>query len=682
MDYPKFKNTIEWNQYFDEVRALGISVIDDLFQVELMSPIIKRHVAKAFDITSLSFTDEGKCFVSLLSVDPNRQYQYLTIQENISVLTTEGWARPVPRYCEQLLNVEVEGELALANLDNKIYKVGTGIETKFVMKNNEDKFNDIITGEEFPAFGGADEPSIWDKDTNELKPNVIVYNDLDRGGHTVTNGQLKKHNITLVANNIEGFDHEKVWNLVTYDSATIMCKGEDASPKQIAQANTRLSAYKAPSSPVYHVRTFGVLMRKLTYQNVPAKEGGKQYRDGWGFLASEYLGEAFTSLQPDKYFFAPWACDGLMVQCRPWMNKIMAECVARVYITEWISHNLFECVYLKRGKITPEQAKNFTDAVKYGTGPYADKFVVIYEKDEDMYNYDLVTDLNGLKAPFDPNLESYLEILNMSSEEHDVEHGSRTSNQLIQSLMIADNTKTMEVLVRLADKLIKAKKDTLTSDVGHAPSWMDFQGNVDYQQVIGRSVPAFAHKMYAPMWHSLVDAAVKGYTKAIRKLNLPTAGAHAFVCTDSAADFGVRILGINSDNEMEVICPIGAKHGYHRAVAVKYPKQHFAEYGRCRIITPEEYRRRIDNNENLTELQKRLVKKHVSNISPGAMMIPAIETLKNMLAGLDFDGDSVSLFFDPDIVEIMWKLTPKAVIIDEDDVTTDDAIDELYGKAN
>jgi hypothetical protein len=30
----------------------------------------------------------------------------------------------------------------------------------------------------------------------------------------------------------------------------------------------------------------------------------------------------------------------------------------------------------------------------------------------------------------------------------------------------------------------------------------------------------------------------------------------------------------------------------------------------------------------------------------------------------------------------MWKLTPKAVIIDEDDVTTDDAIDELYGKAN
>ena len=63
-------------------------------------------------------------------------------------------------------------------------------------------------------------------------------------------------------------------------------------------------------------------------------------------------------------------------------------------------------------------------------------------------------------------------------------------------------------------------------------------------------------------------------------------------------------------------------------------------------------------------------------------MIPAIETLKNMLAGLDFDGDAVSLFFDKDIVDIMWKLTPKAVIIDEDDVSDLDAVNNFYGSAS
>lgn len=678
MEYPKFKNKIEWNQYFDEIRALGISVIDDLFQVELMSSIIKKHIAKSFDITSLSFTDDGRCFVSLLSVDPNRQYQYLNIQENVSVLTTEGWARPVARYCEQLLNVEVEGKNALENLDSEIYKVGTGIDTKFVAKDNEGNYRDVITGHEFPAYGDSETAGIWDKDTKELLPGVIVYNDLLRGGHTVTNGQLKKHNITLVANNLDDFAHDDIWNLVTYDSAKIMCRGEAATPKEIAQANTRLSAYKAPSAPIYPVRTFGVLMQKLTFQN---KKGGDQYRDGWGFLASEYLGEAFTNLQPDKYFFTPWACDGGMFQCRPWTDKIMAECVARAYITEWISHNLFQCVYLHRGHMTPEQKKNFIDGCT-GKGPYAGKFVTIYENPDDMYNYDLVTDLNGLKAPFNPDKQSYLELLNMSDEEHDVEYGSRTSNQLVQSLMIADNTKTMEVLVRLADKFIEAKKKNLTNDEGHAPSWMDFQGNVDYQQVIGRTVPAFAHKMYAPLWHSLVDAGVKGYMKAIRKLNLPTAGAHAFVVPDSAADFGVRILGINTDKEMEIVCPVGSKHGYNRTVAVKYPKQHFAEYGRCRIITWEEYRNRVEANDQLSDLQKRLLIKHVRNVSPGAIMIPAIETLKNMLAGLDFDGDAVSLFFDKDIVDIMWKLTPKAVIIDEDDVSDLDAVNNFYGNAS
>lgn len=675
--YPNFKNKIEWNEFFDEIRAQGISVIDDLFQVELMRPVIMKKIAKTFEISSLTFTDSGDCFVSLLSVAPHRGYKYLNVQENVNVLTTEGWARPVQFYCEDLLNVEVEGETALGNLSHVIYKIGSGIDTHFVIKSTDDKYYDIITKEEFPYETRSDElgSGIWNARTNTLMPNVIKYNEMRFGGHTCTNGQLKKRNITLVATNKENFDCRKYWKSVTYDAVKYLCDNGTATPKDIAQANARLSAFKAPSCPVAEVKTFTVFMGICTFG---MKKGGDEYRDGWGFLASEFLGEAFTNLEPDKYFFAPWASDGLMVQCRPWLNKIMAETVARAYMTEYKVNTGIQEHILVRGQMSVEDRENFILGVKSKgrKGKFAGHWVTITDDPAHAYNMDLLTDLNGLKAPYDPDLPSDLEILTLSHEEHDVEHGSRTSTQLIQSLMIANPEKTMEVLTELAEGLIESKKKVLTADVGHAPSWTDFQGNIDYQQVIGRVVPHFAHKVYAPLWHSLVDNSVKGYTKAVRRLNLPTSGAHTFVAVDSAADFGERILGVNKMGEIEVVCPVGEKHGYERVVAVKYPKQHYAEYLKGRIIPMNEYRRRVMENENLTPLQKRLVIKHVQNISKGVLMLPAIYSLCNMLAGMDFDGDATSLFFDKRIVDIMWELTPRAVVINEEDVTVHDVIAE------
>jgi len=682
--YPTFKNKVEWNEFFDEIRAQGISVIDDLFQVELMRPVILKKIAKTFEITSLTFTEDENCYVSLLSVAPHRGYKYLNIQENVNVLTTEGWARPVQFYCEDILNVEVEGVIALENLNHVIYKVGSGIDTHFVVKSNDGLYYDVVTKEEFPAYSDSGCPGIWDKESRKLKDNVIMYNEMRLGGHTCTNGQLKKKNITLVATNKKDFDSQKYfdcqeyWKAVTYDCVKYLCDNKPATPKDIAQANARLSAFKAPSCPIDKVKTFTVFMGKCTFQ---MKKKGDEYRDGWGFLASEYLGEAFTNLEPEKYFFAPWSADGLMVQCRPWMNKIMAETVARAYITEFKAHTGIREYILHRGHISIEDRDNFILGIKSKgkEGKFAGCWVTITDDPSQAWKTDLLTDLNGLKAPYDPDLESYLEILTLSHEEHDVEHGSRTSTQLIQSLMIADPERTMDVLHELAEGLIESKKSVLTADVGHAPSWMDFQGSVDYQQVIGRVVPQFAHKVYAPLWHSLVDNAIKGYTKAIRRLNLPTSGAHTFVAADSASDFGERILGVNKAGEIEVVCPIGEKYGYKRVVAVKYPKQHYAEYLKGRIVTLEEYRRRVMENPNLTDLQKRLIIKHVQNLSKGAIMIPAIETLKNQLAGMDFDGDAVSLFFDTRIVDIMWTLSPKAVVIDENDVTVHDVLEETLG---
>lgn len=677
--YPDLKGKEAWQRYFEELGEQGVNVIDDLFQVELMRNFVLRKMGDIFYVTNLTFTDKEKVLVSLLSVTPNRQYPYLNIQHDVTVLTTEGWARPVTAYCEDLLNVEVEGPASLGNLNFEIYKVGSGIDTQFVMEAENGLYRDIITGENFPAFAGKNgEPGIWDSETNELMPNVIVYNDKEQGGQTCTNGQLKRGNITLVANNLSSFPVNDVWNAVTYGAADILCDGSEATPKDIAQANTRLAAFKAPSSAISDIKTYAVFMGKLIFQMKPK---GDEYNDGFGYLAAEFLGEALTSLEPDKYFFAPWACDGLTVQKRSWLNKIMAEVVRRSYINEMISHLGIQTVILERGKISEEDCEEFVLGVKSKgkKGKFAGKIVIICDNPAEAWKIDLFTDLNGLKAPFDPNTRSGVEILDMSHEEHDINHGSRTSTQLLQSLMIADPERTMAFIDRLGQEYIAAKEEALTADEGSAPSWMDFQGSCDYQQLLGRIAPKFAHRYYAPLWHTLVDAALKGYVKACRRLNLPTKGAYTKIVIDSAADFGRRILGVNSAGEVEIIAPVAEKHDISRVVGVKYPKQGSFEYLKGRVISTEEYENRILADIMLSDAQKKEIIHHVHNLSGGAVMIPAIATIKHMLAGLDVDGDAMQLFFDEELVDIVWTIEPRAVMIDETDVTVHDAYEEALG---
>ena len=416
-------------------------------------------------------------------------------------------------------------------------------------------------------------------------------------------------------------------------------------------------------------------MGKLTFQG---KKGGDEYNDGFGYVASEFLGEAFTSLEPEKYFFAPWACDGLTIQKRSWLNKIMAEVVRRNYINEMISHLQIETAILKRGEISQEDCNEFILGVKSKgkKGKFAGKIVVICEEPKDAWKIDLFTDLNGLKAPFDPNVSSGIEILDMSHEEHDIEHGSRTSTQLLQSLMIADPEGTMAFVDRLGQEYISVKEEALTKDEGMTPSWMDFQGNCDYQQLLGRIAPKFVHRYYAPLWHTLVDSALKGYVKSCRRLNLPTKGSYAKIVIDSAADFGERILGVNQQGEIEIIAPVAEKHDISRVVGVKYPKQGSFEYLKGRVISADKYEARVLSNHHLSDMQKREISRHVHNLSAGVVMIPAIATIKNMLAGLDVDGDSMQLFFDEELIDIVWTIEPKAVIIDENDITVHDAYEE------
>ena len=80
--YPFFKTKIEWDEFFENQRVQGISIIDDLYQVELTRSEILKKKNHVFKISSLTFTEDGNCLLSTLDVTPNRQYDFLKVEEN------------------------------------------------------------------------------------------------------------------------------------------------------------------------------------------------------------------------------------------------------------------------------------------------------------------------------------------------------------------------------------------------------------------------------------------------------------------------------------------------------------------------------------------------------------------------------------------------------------------------
>ena len=74
---------------------------------------------------------------------------------------------------------------------------------------------------------------------------------------------------------------------------------------------------------------------------------------------------------------------------------------------------------------------------------------------------------------------------------------------------------------------------------------------------------------------------------------------------------------------------------------------------KIRLVTYKEYAEKVDSCEELTDLEKRLVKDAAKHFSKGLLVVPAIEILKNLLAGMDFDGDGAVAFADPTLLEIV-----------------------------
>lgn len=597
----------------------------------------------------------------------NRSHHYAPIKAAPVAAATDGCVQAVDRYSDAYLYVTVESSEVADILKKPIYRKGD----MFFQEGADGVFRDIVSNAEAK---------------NDPKGGALAFLDPKKSGYeNLTAGQSKSFTVPLVCSNHPEYDARLVKYLLTYGASEALQGDEEVTTKELAQGNTRLSQNEAPNTPMGYVGTTAYFMGK--YRDAE----GNDYRDGFGFVLDKKVARLFTFLTDGKYSFSPNAVRGILLQCRPHLCKLMAETVRAEYMSAFAKrrHDKKDCILLVRSEITDKDQESFILAVKSKgkKGPFAGKLVILGDSKEELekaveglfgeekgYAPDFLTDLNGLKAPFDLRFRTTLNVLDISHATHDVATGANFSTQLFQSMMHADWKKACSILVRAFRKHVKDRKKRLEKD-GIAPSILDFE-NPQYSQMLVSMCPRIATRWYFPLLKQVGDALLKGLVNRAGRLRVPTEGIYCKVTTDPSMDFGKNVLKILNGGMCECLAPRALETGYSEGIAVKYPKQHFREFAKLKFISVKEYIEKVDKLDGLSNEEKELLKEKAKETSGGQIVLPCYELLKNMLAGMDYDGDAVIVYLDKEVNNLLKDVEPLAVVIKEDKKDKEEAKEE------
>lgn len=656
--------------YFDVAKCKpGRRRIRTLRQAEKLRRLLLAERGAQYTISKITVLRGGGFRLGVTSCSYSRLSNFINIGPGVARRATTGRFHKFARYSPSVVQLKIE------DLPSKYSEGFVQYLDRFAIYKADDEFylNREGDGEHLVCIshpdktGSLKELDFVDEDGN-LRDGILVYGHYEGMSSEAnpTPGEIKKATITMVALNDVGYSADALKYALTY-GASRCCLSNDASEKDVAQMNARLSQFMAPNTPLGYLKSFAVFMGKIKAPD------GNEYRDGWGFAVSNLVSKLLTMLSRGKYDVDDEAVEGMLLQCRPYLCKLMAEVVSKEYLDDFvdkliggIKENL---VILCRDKLTAEDQAEFNLGClsKGEKGKFAKKIVVIVNtySDYEKYGIQFLTDLNGLKAPFDLSFETTLNVLDMSHGTEDVATGASLSSQLVQSLMIANWHLTLHFIVAVCALACSKLRTAIFGGEGHAPSSKELESPC-WNMLLSKMIPSLATKHYFPIYRQLVDKGLKGLVNKVGRLNGDVAGFYAKVISDPAMDFGINILEILDDGSMEVLAPLASRLGVLYGIAVKYPKQHYLEFGKLVFISYEKYARRVAQRAALGDISQKdamLLLLRAKRISEGAVVMPAYEKVKNMLAGMDYDGDAVIVYIDRMIVSIMSKLTPLAVVI-------------------
>lgn len=115
------------------------------------------------------------------------------------------------------------------------------------------------------------------------------------------------------------------------------------------------------------------------------------------------------------------------------------------------------------------------------------------------------------------------------------------------------------------------------------------------------------------------------------------------------------LLGVSPEGAAEIYSPYRDKFypEIERAVMMKYPSQGLDEAPRVKFVSCSELIRRAELRLAGDDLEA--VKQYVKFLGKGTVMLPAINIMKQWVAGMDADYDAVAVVTDPKFVEIVWR---------------------------
>ena len=540
---------------------------------------------------------------------------------------------------------------------------------------------------------------IFYRENGTLKKGVYKY-DLGAGdfGYQVSSkSAIKKKDILIY----ESSNPEKTKNRLN-----LVCNGvydqllNSNSSKtyltieEITKLAGRLALYMPPAGLVnpeqYHLKCVAV------YTNKYKDNTGNAYMDGMHWGAAESLADACNMVCTNKYKVLPDACVGVHAQDRPYTaNKSMVEFMYRkelsIHLRNTIKMTGEKPIILIRGKVTKEQQKLFNEALISKKGPYRNKVIIIADPDvkNPIEEIDSLSDMNALKTSWDLNTKTNWHILKFVHLKHG-HNNANISEQLLDCMFLADYSRTMSYMQNLiTEKLnekieyIKNIQSTLKFNCN-----LDLQGGLDLATKLIGIAPEYILKYNQALYRAWANTQMESAVKLAKEIKISVTGQYLTACPDKATKWhNTKLLGIKLDENgmpnVEVICKAAEKDAIERLIAIKYPKMGPREFLKCKVITIKEYCNRVNKASDLTDIEKMYLKKDVLLMSDGMIMIPSIEILKKQAAGLDFDIDSMSCFFEKEIVNILWSTPMLAVDIESDnniqkkEDTQDSPLDKL-----
>lgn len=115
------------------------------------------------------------------------------------------------------------------------------------------------------------------------------------------------------------------------------------------------------------------------------------------------------------------------------------------------------------------------------------------------------------------------------------------------------------------------------------------------------------------------------------------------------------LLGVSKEGAAEIYSPYRDKFypEIEKAVMMKYPSQGIDEAPRVKFVSCDELIRRAELRLDGDDLEA--VKQYVKFLGKGTIMLPAINIMKQWVAGMDADYDAVAVVTDPKFVELVWR---------------------------